>query len=346
MTDLAEVRIVSPPAGKAYKAPVKSLEVMAEVDAPDGSFGEGDATSNVVFGIDENQDRELQGDSVEIRRSDRQVSVAAKGLSADGSLALDTRVNDFQLDLSSGLADRKAFLLGRLMIDGKATWSQPIEITLDGSPPIIHAALPPNREVETEDDLVVRVLTHQTVNETDLSGVRKVEAVFDAIATKDAKPAKWDEAVPDGANAWTVKLSTKDMGLGPQTVLVRATDNVGNVSEPLREPVTIVPKRPKIAAAAAKPAKPDVANVVTGKVQYGNDAAKAKVSLESFNGPPVPAVVSDASGKFSFPKVPPGKYTLKASTPEAIRNRFRKAEMEVTVEPKPKTQAPVTVKLQ
>src|SRR6185369_4250016 len=107
----------------------------------------------------------------------------------------------------------------------------------------------------------------------------------------------------------------------------------------LREKVTIVPKRPKTTPVANKePPKPDVANVVTGKVQYGNEAVKANVALESVIGPQVPAVVSDASGKFSFPKVPPGKYTLKARTPEAIHNRFRTAELEVTVEPTPQTQ--------
>jgi hypothetical protein len=349
-TDLAEVRIASPAEGKAYKAPVKGIDVVAEVDAPAGTFSEGDTTSNVEFGIDENQDRELQGERVEIRNADRQVSVYAKSLLPDGSLGLNTRVGDFHLTLSTGLADGRASVLGRLIVGGRPTWSKPVEILLDGSPPTIHAAMPPNRQAEADDDLVVRVLTHQTVNEVDLSGVKKVEAVFDSVASKgtvDAKPAAWEEGVPDGPNAWIVKLPTKGMGLGPQTVLVRATDNVGNVSDPLREPVTIVPKKPKEAAVAPKPPpKPDVANVVTGKVQYGDDAVKANVSLESFVGPQVPAVVSDASGKFTFPKVPPGKYTLKAKTPEAIHNRFRTAEMEVTVEPKPKVQPPVSVKLQ
>jgi hypothetical protein len=349
-TGLAEVRITSPLPGKAYKAPVKRIDAVAEVDAPEGTFGEGDTASNVEFGIDENQDRDLQGERVEIRNADRQVSVYAKSLLPDGTLGLDTRVSDFHLSLSSGLADGRASVLGRLMVNGKPTWSKPVEILLDGSPPIIHAAMPPNREVEADEDLVVHVLTHQTVNEVDLSGVKKVEAVFDSVATKetvDAKPAAWEEAVPDGPNAWIAKLPTKGMGKGPQTVLVRATDNVGNISDPLRESVTIVPKKPKEPVVAPKqPAAPDLANVVSGKVQYGSDAVKASVSLESFVGPQVPAVVSDASGKFMFPKVPPGKYTLKAKTPEAIHNRFRTAEMEVTVEPKPKVQPPVAVKLQ
>jgi hypothetical protein len=235
------------------------------------------------------------------------------------------------------------------VVNGKSKLSQPVEILIDGSAPVIHAALPPNREVETEDDLIVQVL--ERPNEIDLSGVKKVEAVFDSVATKDpagAKPAKWEEGVPDGPDRWKVTLPTKGMGIGSQTVLVRATDNVGNESVPSQERVTIIAKKPKQAVPAANqgPPKPDLANVVSGKVQYGDDAAKANVSLESVVGPQVPAVVSDTSGKFTFPKVPPGKYTLKAKTPDPIHNRFRTAEMEITVEPKPKPQPQVAVKLQ
>jgi hypothetical protein len=81
-------------------------------------------------------------------------------------------------------------------------------------------------------------------------------------------------------------------------------------------------------------------------VQYGNNPVKASVTLESFIGPQVPKVESDASGKFTIPKVPPGKYTLKANTaPKAINNQFRHAEMEITVEPKPKPETKVAVKL-
>ncbi len=343
-SDLAKVRIVSPPSGTAFKAPLKSLTVTAEVDAPEGTFDDSDLTSMVEIGVDENEDRELQGEPVEIRRSDRQVTVTAKSLSPDGTLALETTVGDFHVDLSPRAANRRVYLLGRLLLHGEFQPSDRVEILLDGSPPIIHAAMPPNREVESDDDLIVHVITRQ--DEADLSGVRNVEAVFDAVATKDSKPAKWEQGVPDGNGGWNIKLSTKEMGRGPQTVLIRATDNVDNTSDPLRETITIVPKAIAPTTATentSKDKQPELANAISGTVQFGEQAVKAKIALESVAGTQVPGVESDDAGHFKFAKVPPGKYTLKALTVEPIHGYFRKAEAEITVQPRPQNPTSATL---
>ncbi len=247
-TNVRDVRIVGPESGAAFR-PIDgrtTLKVKAEVDAPRGAFGYADRTSRVELGIDQKQQRTLvEGDPVAVRQSDRQVTVTAKGLSPDGSLALDTRVGDFEIDLPTGLTNKKVNVIGRLVIGETSSWSDPnhpVEVILDGAPPVIHAdfPLPPGapapkdqdlREiptVEKGDELLVHVFMHDDDKTLELSGVQKVEAVFDSEATKDAKPATPEIGLSDGKGGWTAKLNTKDVGLGIQTVRIWATDKVGN----------------------------------------------------------------------------------------------------------------------
>ena len=378
--NLSEVRIVSPYAGKTF-APDKdqtaknqtTLKVKAAVDAPDGIFDfKGRAAEKVdpptvEIGIDQNQHRKLEeGDPVEIRRSDRQVTVTAKSLSPDGSLELLTDVGDFDVTLSSGLTNRRVNLLGGLRIDGTTSWDidNLKEVVLDGAAPDVRVDFPPqpgllpfddkkrgqDPQVISGEDLLVHVFMYKEAANLELSGVKTVQAAFATEKTKDSKPGKPETGEPDGKGGWIVKLSTKDekLGLGKRYIRITATDKVDNESEPRFEPVEIISKPANAAQAPANAdnaKNPALANEVSGKVQFGDTGVASKVELIAALGPPIKPADTDANGAFKFTNVPPGKYTLKATTIEAQQNYKRKADKEIDVPPKPQKFAPINVKV-
>ncbi len=85
---------------------------------------------------------------------------------------------------------------------------------------------------------------------------------------------------------------------------------------------------------------------MSGTVRFG-DPVQANVTLksEAIGGAQIPPVVADEKGSFTFPKVPPGPYTLKARSVDAINGNRRSAEMKITVPQPPKQLAPITVNL-
>jgi hypothetical protein len=87
-----------------------------------------------------------------------------------------------------------------------------------------------------------------------------------------------------------------------------------------------------------------VANDVPVQVLYLKLPIQAKVVLESSEALPIAPATTDQNGRYTFPKVPPGKYTLKALSLEAIQESYRKAEVEITVPP-PQPFFPITVDL-
>jgi hypothetical protein len=148
--------------------------------------------------------------------------------------------------------------------------------------------------------------------------------------------------VPEAGESWIATLKTDKLPLGRHTVLIRATDKVGNQGEVLREEVDIIEKRPETKPAAEAPAQQ--ANIVTGTVMYYDERVPdARVVLESAAGPQIAPVTSGSDGGFTFRRVPPGAYTVKSE--KVISNRNRKAEVQITVPPRPKTVPQVTLKL-
>jgi hypothetical protein len=63
--------------------------------------------------------------------------------------------------------------------------------------------------------------------------------------------------------------------------------------------------------------------------------------LEAPDGTQIGAVRSDKDGRFIFPKIPPGKYVLKARS--AARGYIRSAATEITVLPPPEKPTEVTL---
>jgi hypothetical protein len=335
------VRIVSPADRTAFNASVGVVPIRIQVDAAEGTFDDDDSTAFIEVGIDEEPNRELEDDKVLTLYSDRQVEIAATRFSPEGTLSLQTKVGDFVRDLpTEGLSDLRANLLARLVINGESKWSDPVEIVLDGAPPEIHVDDMP-KQVVSGDDVIIHIRTTQD----DLSGVASVEAVFESVGAGDADKIKWEAADDDGKGGWIVSLKTAEQGLGLKTILIRATDKKENVSDPLSESIEIIQK-PVTPSTSGKEIQPDVSNTVSGQAHYDNQPARVTVTLVSAAGATTATKNSNDAGEFTFFKVPPGEYVLKARSLEAIRNKHRLAEMKLTVVPRSQASVPVRVSLE
>jgi hypothetical protein len=139
--------------------------------------------------------------------------------------------------------------------------------------------------------------------------VGKVEIAFDLAGTGQfvAEPPPI-QAVAQSPVTWFAKLPTAELKPGNYTILVRATDAVGNASDYLAvKDVQVI--APEMAVQQQRK------NRVFGAVKFGTmPAAGMKMTLRSLepDGPTLEPVFSNASGGFTFPEVPPGKYELLA----------------------------------
>ncbi|HKD36064.1 MAG TPA: SpaA isopeptide-forming pilin-related protein, partial [Pirellulales bacterium] len=333
-TDLRDVRITSPEPEAAYKAPVESILVEAQVDAPLGAFQNPDDV--VEVGIDVDRDRDLRGNEPRVQlAADRQVSIWLDRAAPGGLFSLDTKVADFHLAVPTPpLQNARVSVLGRVFAGGKTGWGQPVDIFLDGTPPRVE-------RVELKPPIIVAgqdVEVSVWATDDNLSGVVKVEVGFDTSGHgKFDDSAEAFELEHDSTGRWFSKLPTKTLQPGDLSLLVRTTDRAGNVSDYTKVKCHIVSKAEADAAKAAPLAK------FTGNVVFGNDpAADVEMTLSSDKGPKIPPTKTDSSGNFKFTNLPPGKYKLTAKS--VIHNKTRKIDQDVTVEP-PGDEQPKPVKI-
>jgi hypothetical protein len=332
------LRILSPPPGKAFAAPLRQVAVEAEIDAPPGSFG--DAHDFVEIGIDADRDREFRSEPTLRLRTDRQANLVLDRLGADGTLAVKSTVTDFKLQIDvPELINTRVGVLGRVRAQGDTVWSQPVEILLDGAGPRIERieVLPADLVIiGKESDLAVWAV------DGDLSGVAKVEAAFDVgglgqfAAERPPLPANRQ---PDGR--WTAKLPTADLKPGVARLLVRATDQVGNAGPYKSVKMLVVTEQEATKLRQAMKVR------LTGSVVYGNaPQSGVQIRLEAPDAPEAPKIApvsTDDRGLFAFPAVPPGKYKLTAVG--VVRNKERKVEQDVIIDPAPARPKPIRIEL-
>ncbi|MDZ4821672.1 MAG: hypothetical protein SGJ20_22155 [Planctomycetota bacterium] len=344
-SDYRGVKVITPPQGKSFVAPVRSIPVELQIDAPgvDPLSGQGE----IEVGIDSDRDRELRDETSLMLSSDRQANVFLDGLMPGGKMTIETKVTDYKLDLPTpALTNAKVEILGRIASPDRTVWSEPVEILLDGTPPAIRRIeLNPPGTLVVGEKLEAKVLAGD-----ELSGVAKVEVALDATGegkfTDEMKPLP---AKLDAAGRWVAAPPTAELTPGTYGVLARATDSVGNTSEATVAKFRVVEPG----------AEGEKLGSVTGSVSYGGKPfADIEITLE---GPPTaPAATppaadakpptpvpgptkTDASGAFRFERVPPGAYKVKASG--VVRNKKRTAEAEAKVEPEPANGARVKLEL-
>jgi hypothetical protein len=322
--DLLDLRVTSPPTGLALKTPTGVIPMQFQVDAPLGAFQHEEDL--VEVGIDMDRDRDFRGEKTLRFAADRQVAVSLDRLAPGGVVTVLTKVGDFKVDLPPpNLTNSRVGVLGRVSVGGKTAWSESREIVLDGSAPRIdRIELNPPGEVTIGKELIVSVWA----TDGELSGVGKVEVALDVAGIgKFAKVPPPMPAKLEPSGRWTVKLPTA-VESGSYRVLVRATDKVGNESEYSSVVVRALTADEALALRATR------TNRVSGTVLYGEQPVPGiEIKLAAEKGAKIPPVVTDERGNFTFPTVPPGEYKLTAQG--QVRNKVRKAEAQVAVEPPP-----------
>jgi len=336
VTDVLAVRVTAPAAGTPWKTPIEAIPANVQVDAPVGTFQNG--TDFLEVGIDRDRDRDFHAEPTIRLYSDRQVVNRVKDFLPGGGVMLETSVSDFSVQLpTTGIQNLRGSVLARVFAGDQTAWSLPVDVIFDGAPPRIQKlVLDPAGTVAIGTNLNVSVLA----SDDELSGVGMVEAGFDV--ERKGTFAKAPPPVPatyhEDVGMWQVPLPTAVLKSGTWTLLVRATDKVGNVGEfkELKVRVVTPEEAAKIQAA--------MTNRVTGIILYGGQgAAEVEVTLTSDKGVALPSVTTGEQGNFVLNKVPVGKYSLKARG--IIKNTIRQATQEITVVPPPANVDPLRILL-
>lgn len=348
--NLLAARIKTPAIGAAYLAPAGPIDVVAEFDLPRAA--EDDPRTLIELGFDTDRDRDFGGEATTRLPGDRQVEIQLVSAGPGGAVTIKPEVSDFDVPLTPpGLVNNRVGVLARVTWGDETAWSESREIILDGTAPSVERVrVKPSGVAEIGGPLEASCLAL----DGDLSGVASVEMTIDQLGTAEFEgnlppvPAKF------GADRrWTAKLDSAPLGAGTYHILVRAKDKVGNESAVNSSAVVRLMTKETLAAERQR-----ATNRVSGTLLYGNSGfAGINVRLESLPAdpaeastapaaaPPAPIapVATDEQGTFLFDRVPPGKYKLTAEG--VVRNKTRRAEAEVTVDPAPTAVRPLRLEL-
>lgn len=328
------VQIAKPDPNRSYQAPVDVIPVEFLVDAPVGAFS--DPNDFLEIGVDGDRDRELSRETTLKLHADRQVDVEYVGLTPRGELRITNRVTDFLVDVpGAGYRNARVNILGRLQVGSRIQWSNPVEIVLDSEPPgIVKTTLRPYPAAPADGELEVKVFA----DDRNMSGVAGVEVGFADANGKEPDedfPPVPAEQQPD--RSWLAKIPLADRPLGPQTLLYRAVDAVGNRGEWTPRQFSIISPEAMAEQAASQTFS------VRGMVYYYKKPVPgAKLQLLG-SDPEIPPIEAKEDGSFLIEGIPAGTYLLKASS--VIRNKPRFAELEITLGPEEPTGPPVQLEL-
>ena len=320
-SDFQRIEIVDPIAGLSIGPKDNSQKVHLKIDAIPGSFET--KRDFVEVGWDLDRDREFANETTLKFAADRQVELVINAI-VNGHLSMTAKVSDIVVELAPPtLKNERVNLLAKLSSGGEIVWSNPIEMIADSDAPTITGVeIMPGTTFAQGVDLEIRI----GVDDAKLSGIGKVEVLMDSKGigkfTEAAGVPKGCDRQSDGA--WTITLPTKDQLPGRSTLMVRATDRVGNQSEISKTVLSIISEqesqdRLKLAV-----------QELTGSVVYSdNPLTNAKVTLEDEKGAIVQRTSTDVRGMFRLPNVLVGKYNIVAIG--VLKNRPRKAEQRVEI---------------
>lgn len=329
VADALDLRILAPTDGAMFAAPAATIPVSLQVDAPIGSFDNDRDTLEV--GVDRDRDRDFRDESPLVLHSDRQAEIFLNRWGTNGIVVIKTDVHDFKVDVPGGaLQNLRANLIAKAQVGSRIAYSAPIQIGLDGAPPqISRVELKPGRTIAIGTELTVDVWS----TDAEMSGTGKVEIGYDVDATgKFSEKEPPLPAISTQPTKWSLKMPTDKLLPGRATLLIRATDRVGNLGEYTKMVLQVVS-----AADAAAIAKAAGSRVI-GVVRYGPaPLEKAVVALTGADDKEIAAAETDAAGFFALEAVPAGTYKLSARG--LARNKPRKYEQTLTV-PAPPAKVP------
>ncbi len=321
VSDFQKIGFEEPAEGLNLGPKEQSQKVRLRIDAIPGAFET--KRDYVEVGWDLDRDREFVNESTVKFAAERQVDVAIHSIAA-GRISMTAKVDDISLELPPpSLKNQRVNLLARLFAGGEMVWSKPIEVIADSDPPTITGVeIAPGTICPQGIDLLIRV----GVDDARLSGIASVELKIDSQgAGKFADSAAAPKAcVRESDGSWTLSTPTAELKPGRATLIVRATDRVGNISEESKTVLTILSEQDWKAKLKS------TTHDLSGRVSYSDDPLpNAKVTLEDEKGVVVNATKTDERGAFRFLGVQAGKYKVLAIG--VMKNRPRKAEQPVEV---------------
>ncbi|MEO1527934.1 MAG: carboxypeptidase-like regulatory domain-containing protein [Planctomycetota bacterium] len=317
-TDLVEIKLGLED-DRGVVPPAPSIPVMVAVNAPVGTFELGDDLVEIGYDLDE--DGTPDQESLLRRFGDRQVRIGWFGAKPDGSVSIDSAVSDHLISLPSTRLENLAIQVGgRLTVKERSMIAKPIEFFVDSAAPVVGPAKlrQPEGFVKPAADCELFVFGYD-----ESAGIRSVEAAFDTSGTGEfPSEGKVFEGAFVGNGQWRLKVKA-GANVGMQTLLIRGTDLVGNVSDPL--PFDLDVRLPT----EGGPQTLDPQRVLLeGDVRYrGKLLANVEVTLtrvakekpaDAKQAKPLVAK-TDEQGHFSIPNLEPGGYRLMARA--VIRNR-------------------------
>ncbi|MCA9174401.1 MAG: carboxypeptidase regulatory-like domain-containing protein [Planctomycetales bacterium] len=323
----SRVQVVEPVKYQNYLAPRRTVRARLQVDAPPGSFSSPD--HYVEVGLDQAMDRDFLGDTTLRLYSDRELTAQIASSDSEGILTIRSRADDFAVDVpADGLRNIRANLLAQLRLGTVVAQDAAEEIWLDGLPPrLLVQDISPGRIVEVGGELKVVVDSRDEQR----GFVAKVEAGFDkrGLGEFDPETPPVEGVKGDGAQ-WQFTIPTESLTPGRQTLLLRATDHVGNASPYTALRITVTPPLPKEAEDRGK---------IAGIIRYRQAPAEGAEIVVT----PLDATVkvehgeasSSNDGVFSISDLPLGKYRVTARL--LRRNKRLKEDQEVEVLPASKT---------
>ncbi|MCA9188079.1 MAG: hypothetical protein R3E01_18240 [Pirellulaceae bacterium] len=315
--DDMSLRITSPSNGAIVSDRSLATAIELQVDAPLHSFDPVTRSSWCVLGLDLDRNRRLYGEPQWRLFADRQVTTQVRKMTPTGSLVLHAEVSDHVVEVPwRDQASGEVAIVANMFVDGVRCEAAPISLTADFDPPkIAIVQFDSGTEIPCNHPLTLSVVAddgHQ-------SGIAIVEGTL-APWGAQAFPqeatvvrAEWQDGL-----AWKCTIPADEKRRGPMTLLLRATDRAGHVSDVYRQEIAFAGPAPITAA-------------VRGTVQFrGQLASDADVSLVAVEGDSrVKPVRTNSQGAFEFVDVPAGKYLLTARLVFVNRPRSVQQQLEL-----------------
>lgn len=336
LTELKEVRVRTRDDQVVF-GETSSIPVELSVDAPVGSFENGDDTVSVSLQADANG--LMRNTPLITLDTDRSFKVGYKQALPDGTLHLISDVSDFQVEVASvGLRNMPLKVLGQMELGGELVKQDSQLVMIDTSPPFItNTSITPAigfASTNATVDMVVSVWDEDSI-------VKQLEAAFD-LDGSGKFPAtgiiNQSEILPNGQ--WKISVPT-GAEPGEKMLLIRATDEVGNSCEPFACEVLVLSQNDTDAMILEQTVE------LTGTVSFrGEMILNADLDLSAVgeikeSSQPRVTAKTDEKGRFMFTDIPPGQYQLKARG--VLRNRVRLTEIPVNIEPGPKRTVSIEV---
>ncbi len=312
----ASVSILQPAKEIVAKNGQSPISAQVGVDVTDHIFRYGKDT--VTLGLDLNGDRYLQDEPAVTMTTPVAIGFTWNGIGEQGEIGLSSRVAPHHMPVPVGwIRDRRSQLIARLQRGNAVTWSRPLAVVFDGSPP------------ETQDVQIVSplpavlgtaVAARVKINDAGLSGAASLAAGWATAGqlefTPDVKQIV-GQRLEDGW--WMVQVPTDGLVPGKHPLLLRPTDAAGNPGKVHAVSVAVQTagqlaalRRQESTAVRGSVAyvKLPAAGMKVALVPQAEEEDEAKEAKEDKPQPPPLEALTDSKGHFVFPKVTAGDYEL------------------------------------